>query len=92
LGSFERSDFEHIVDYWKCFAEPRDIRVEVDTILRTKACLVFIILRKAPTDVSRVATCALPVQASVTVITGHEKPKKSSKDAKRWPHERSYLK
>ena len=35
--------------------------------------------------------CARPVQASVTVIVGHENVRNSSKDSKSTPHERSYL-
>lgn len=35
--------------------------------------------------------CARPVQASVTVMAGHEKVRNSSKDSKNTPHERSYL-
>lgn len=53
--------------------------------------LVLIILRKAPMEVIRVTMCALPVWASVTVITGQENATKSSKELNRCPHERSYL-
>ena len=53
--------------------------------------LVFSILRKAPTVDKRTTMCARPVQASVTVIVGHEKVRNSSKDSKKMPHERSYL-
>jgi hypothetical protein len=42
-------------------------------------------------DVILVTIWALPVYASVAVITGHEKDRNSSKVLKRWPHERSYL-
>jgi hypothetical protein len=34
---------------------------------------------------------ALPVKASVAVITGHEKDRKPSKVLNRWPQDRSYL-
>ena len=54
-------------------------------------CLVLIILRNAPIEVILVTICALPVHESVTVMTGQEKARKSPNDAKRWPHERSYL-
>ena len=53
--------------------------------------LVLIIRRKAPIEFNQVMICALPVQESVTVITGHENARKSSKDAKRWPQDRSHL-
>ena len=53
--------------------------------------LVLIILRKAPIDVIRVTMCALPVQQSVTVMTGHENVRNSSKDSKNTPQERSNL-
>jgi hypothetical protein len=56
-----------------------------------KTCLVLIILRNAPIEVILVTICALPVHESVTVMTGQEKTRKSPNDAKRWPHERSYL-
>src|ERR1700722_12280910 len=56
-----------------------------------KTWLVLIILRKAPMEVILVTIWALPVHASVTVITGQENSKKSSKEAKKCPHERSYL-
>ena len=55
-------------------------------------CLVLIILRNAPIDVIRVTMCALPVQQSVTVITGQENVRNSSNDSKNTPHDRSYLK
>lgn len=53
--------------------------------------LVFIILRKDPIELDLVTICALPVQSSVTTITGHENVKNSSKDEKRWPHVLSNL-
>lgn len=45
--------------------------------------LVFIILRNAPTELRRVTIWALPVYASVTVITGQENARKASNDSKR---------
>jgi hypothetical protein len=54
--------------------------------------LVLIILIKAPMEFRRVTIWALPVQASVTVMTGHEKAKNSSNDENRCPHDRSHLK
>jgi len=57
----------------------------------TRTNLVFIILRNAPMEVSRVTMCGFPVHASVIVMTGHEKARNSSKDEKRGPQERSYL-
>ena len=53
--------------------------------------LVFIILRKAPMELSRVTMCARPVHASVTMMTGQENARNSSKDWKWCPHNRSYL-
>ena len=53
--------------------------------------LVFIILRNAPTELRRVKIWALPVPASVTVITGQENTRKASNDSKRWPQDLSYL-
>jgi len=44
--------------------------------------LVFIILRKAPMEFSRVTMCARPVHASVTMMTGQENARNSSKDWK----------
>jgi len=40
----------------------------------------LIILIKAPMEFKRVTMCALPENASVTVITGQEKTKNSSND------------
>jgi hypothetical protein len=45
--------------------------------------LVFIILINAPIEFSRVTICALPVHASVTVITGQENARKASNDSKK---------
>ena len=45
--------------------------------------LVFIILINAPIELRRVTICALPVHASVTVITGQENARKASNDSKR---------
>jgi hypothetical protein len=53
--------------------------------------LVLIIFRNAPIEVRRVTICGLPVHESVTVMTGHENARKSSKDENRGPQERSYL-
>lgn len=53
--------------------------------------LVFIIFKNAPTELRRVTICALPVVASVTVITGQENARNASNDSKRCPQERSYL-
>ena len=41
--------------------------------------------------VMRVTICALPVQQSVTVMTGQENVRNSSNDSKKTPHDRSYL-
>ena len=41
---------------------------------------VLIILMKAPMEVSRVTMCARPVQESVTVMTGQENARNSSKE------------
>ena len=53
--------------------------------------LVLIIFRKAPIEDIRVTMCARPVRASVIVMTGQEKDKKSSNVLNRCPHVRSYL-
>lgn len=53
--------------------------------------LVLIIFKNAPIEFNRVTMCALPVYASVTVITGHEKAKNSSNEVKRCPHVLSNL-
>lgn len=53
--------------------------------------LVLIIFTNAPMDVMRVTMWALPVQASVTVMTGHENVRNSSNDSKKTPQVRSYL-
>ena len=53
--------------------------------------LVFIILMKLLIAVRRVTIWALPVHESVTVITGQENPRNSSKDSKKLPHDLSYL-
>lgn len=42
-------------------------------------------------DVILVTMWALPVQQSVTVMTGHENVRKASKDSKNTPQDRSYL-
>ena len=39
----------------------------------------------------RVTIWALPVQVSVTMMTGHENARKASKDENKWPHDRSHL-
>jgi hypothetical protein len=53
--------------------------------------LVLTILIKLFMAVRRVTIWALPVHESVTVITGQENPRNSSKDSKKWPHDLSYL-
>jgi hypothetical protein len=53
--------------------------------------LVLIIFKKAPMEFRRVTIWALPVQASVTMMTGHENVRKASKDENKWPHDRSHL-
>ena len=53
--------------------------------------LVFIILRKAPMEFNRVTMCSRPVHASVTMMTGQENARNSSKDWKWCPHDCSYL-
>lgn len=53
--------------------------------------LVLIIFKNAPTEFRRVTICALPVVASVTVMTGHENARNASKVSNRWPQDRSYL-
>jgi hypothetical protein len=69
------------------------ISKSVDSATRVagRGYLVLIILRNAPMDVILVTMWALPVQQSVTVMTGHENVRNASKDSKNTPQDRSYL-
>lgn len=97
LCHLKRRDAQNILHQRECLAESSHTEMHVsrfgdDELVSRITCLVLIILRNAPIDVMRVTMCALPVAQSVTVITGQENVRNSSKDSKNTPHDLSYLK
>ena len=95
VHSFERVDLQYIGRLRKGLPKPWR-RGELErgrgsSSLVFNAYLVFIIFRKALIEFNRVTIWALPVELSVTVMTGQEKERNWSNDSNRCPHDLSYL-